>query len=160
VEQKFPLLGLTDGLKAEYGAHQLQGPAGIWWNQYQEALSDNTVLDWNLFHEAFKGHLSPWIQWQPSPSIVFQFLTSDMALQRRRIRRRQDSARVTLLLFQGATRALAMPRLHMPIVLAGIVIRPGTSKATVLTRQRRATKGTSARGVFTIQLWKQSLLVR
>jgi len=48
VEQKFRLLRLTDGLKAEYAAHQLQCPAGVWWNQYREALPDNTVLDWNL----------------------------------------------------------------------------------------------------------------
>jgi len=45
VEQKFRLLRLTDGLNAEYAAHQLQGSAGIWWNQYREALPDNTVLD-------------------------------------------------------------------------------------------------------------------
>ena len=31
VEQKFRLLRLTEGLKAEYAAHQLQGPVGIWW---------------------------------------------------------------------------------------------------------------------------------
>jgi hypothetical protein len=49
VEQKFRLLQLTVGLKAEHAAHQLQGPAGIWWNQYREALPANTVLDWNLF---------------------------------------------------------------------------------------------------------------
>jgi len=59
VEQKFRLLRLTEGLKAEYAAHQLQGPAGIWWNQHREALSDNTVVDWNLFREAFKGHFIP-----------------------------------------------------------------------------------------------------
>ena len=59
MEQKFRLLRLTEGLKAEYAAHQLQGPAGIWWNQYREALPDNTVIDWNLFREAFKGHFIP-----------------------------------------------------------------------------------------------------
>jgi len=59
VEQKFCLLRLTDGLKAKYAAHQLQGPVGIWWNKYREALPDNTVLDWNLFREAFKGHFIP-----------------------------------------------------------------------------------------------------
>jgi len=59
MDQKFRLLRLTDGLKAEYAAHQLQGPAGIWWNQYRESLPDNTVLDWNLFREAFKGHFIP-----------------------------------------------------------------------------------------------------
>jgi len=53
------LLRLTEGLKAEYAAHQLQGPVGIWWNQYREALPADTVLDWNLFHEAFKGHFIP-----------------------------------------------------------------------------------------------------
>jgi len=59
VKQKFRLLRLTDGLKAVYAAHQLQGPVGIWWNQYQEALPANTVIDWNLFREAFKGHFIP-----------------------------------------------------------------------------------------------------
>ena len=59
MEQKFCLHRLTEGLKAEYAAHQLQGPAGIWWNQYREALPADTVLDWNLFHEAFKGHFIP-----------------------------------------------------------------------------------------------------
>ena len=59
VEQKFRLLRLNEGLKAEYAAHQLQGPAGIWWNQHREALPDNTVVDWNLFREAFKGHFIP-----------------------------------------------------------------------------------------------------
>jgi len=50
---------LTEGLKAEYAAHQLQGPAGIWWNQHREALPDNTMVDWNLYREAFKGHFIP-----------------------------------------------------------------------------------------------------
>jgi len=59
VEQKFCLLRLTEGLKAEYAAHELQGPACIWWNQHREALPDNTVVDWNLFREAFKGHFIP-----------------------------------------------------------------------------------------------------
>jgi len=45
VEQKFRLLQLTDSLKAEYAAHQLQGPVDIWWNQYREALPANTVFD-------------------------------------------------------------------------------------------------------------------
>ena len=107
-----------------------------------------------------QGHLSPRLQWQLGPSIVLQLLTSDIALQRRRIRRRRVSARVTLLLFLGSTRVPAMPRLHMQTVRAGTVIKLGTGKATVLSRQRRATKRMSARGVFTIQLWKKSLLVR
>ena len=59
VEQKFRLLWLTEGLKVEYVAHQLQVPAGIWWNQYREALPDNTVLDWNPFREAFKELFIP-----------------------------------------------------------------------------------------------------
>jgi len=59
VEQNFSLLWLTDGLKAEYAAHHLQGPVGIWWNQYPEALLANAVIDWNLFCEAFKGHFIP-----------------------------------------------------------------------------------------------------
>jgi len=59
VEQKFHLLWLTKGLKAEYAGHQLQGLAGIWWNPHREAIPDNTVVDWNLFREAFKGHFIP-----------------------------------------------------------------------------------------------------
>jgi len=59
VEQKFRLLRLTNSLKAEYAAHQLQGPTGIWWNQHRDALPDNTVVDWNLFRESFNGHFIP-----------------------------------------------------------------------------------------------------
>ena len=59
VEQKFRLLRLTDSLKAEYAAHQLQGATGIWWNQHREALPTNTVVDWTLFYEAFQGHFIP-----------------------------------------------------------------------------------------------------
>ena len=59
VEQKFHLLRLTEGLKAEYAAHQLQGLGGIWWNQHREALPVNTMVDWNLFCEAFKGNFIP-----------------------------------------------------------------------------------------------------
>ena len=29
IEQRFGLLRLTEGMKASYGGHQLQGPAGI-----------------------------------------------------------------------------------------------------------------------------------
>jgi len=59
VEQKFRLLWLTKSLKAEYAAHQLRGPAGILWNQHREALPENTMVDCNLFCEAFKGHFIP-----------------------------------------------------------------------------------------------------
>ena len=59
VEQKFRLLWLTESLNAEYASHQQQGPAGVWWNHNREALPDNTVVDWNLFREAFKGHFIP-----------------------------------------------------------------------------------------------------
>jgi len=98
-----------------------------------------------------QGHLSPRLQWQLGPSIVLQLLTSNITLQRRRIKRRRGSVRDTPLLFLGETLVPAMPRLHLPTVCAGTVIRQGTGKATVLTRQRRAIKGTSAKGVFTIQ---------
>jgi hypothetical protein len=30
IEQKFHLLRVTEGMKASYAGHQLQGPAGIW----------------------------------------------------------------------------------------------------------------------------------
>jgi hypothetical protein len=32
MEDKFRVLRLTEVLKTEYVAHQLQGPAGMWWN--------------------------------------------------------------------------------------------------------------------------------
>jgi len=47
-----------------------------------------------------------------------------------------------------------MPRLRLPTVRAGTIIRQGIGKATILTCQRRATKGTSVRGAFTTQQWK------
>jgi len=42
---KVPLASTNRGSKGGYAAHQLQGPAGIWWNQHWEALPDNTVID-------------------------------------------------------------------------------------------------------------------
>ena len=70
VEQKFRLLRLTKGLKAEYAAHQLQGPAGIWWNQYQEALPGNTVIDWISFMKPSRGISSLLVLWRWSmPSL-------------------------------------------------------------------------------------------
>jgi uncharacterized protein YjiS (DUF1127 family) len=35
IEQRFHLLRLTEGLKASYVGHQLQGPAGVWWNHHR-----------------------------------------------------------------------------------------------------------------------------
>ena len=38
MEQKFRLLRMTEELKAEYAAHQLQGPAGIWWGHHRNTF--------------------------------------------------------------------------------------------------------------------------
>jgi len=34
LEQKFRLLRVTEELKAEYAAHQLEGKGGVWWSHY------------------------------------------------------------------------------------------------------------------------------
>jgi len=34
LEEKFCLLRLTEQMKIEYAAHQLQGPTGIWWSHH------------------------------------------------------------------------------------------------------------------------------
>jgi hypothetical protein len=38
IEQKFRLLRLTKGMKADYASHQLHGPAGIWWSHHRHTL--------------------------------------------------------------------------------------------------------------------------
>jgi hypothetical protein len=35
MEDKFRVLRLTEVLKTEYAAHQLQGPAGMWWKHHR-----------------------------------------------------------------------------------------------------------------------------
>ena len=35
MKQKFRLLQMTEEPKVEYAAHQLEGPAGIWWSHHR-----------------------------------------------------------------------------------------------------------------------------
>jgi len=49
MEQKFRLLRMTEELKAEYAAHQLQGPAGIWWSHHRTTYPEGTPITWNRF---------------------------------------------------------------------------------------------------------------
>jgi hypothetical protein len=41
MEDKFRLLRLTEVLKIEYDAPQLQRPAGMWWKQYRNTFPPN-----------------------------------------------------------------------------------------------------------------------
>jgi len=44
MEQKFRLLRMTEELKAEYAAHQLQGPAGICWSHHRTTYPEGTPI--------------------------------------------------------------------------------------------------------------------
>ena len=59
MEQKFRLLRMTEELKAEYAAHQLQGPAGIWWSHHRTTYPEGTPITWNRFTTAFRGNYIP-----------------------------------------------------------------------------------------------------
>ena len=57
--QKFRLLRLTEELKAEYAAHMLEGPAGLWWAQYRASLLANARVTWDQFSTAMRNHYIP-----------------------------------------------------------------------------------------------------
>jgi len=59
MEQKFRLLRMTEELKAEYAAHQLQGSAGIWWSHHRTTYLEGTPITWNRFTTAFRGNYIP-----------------------------------------------------------------------------------------------------
>jgi hypothetical protein len=59
MEDKFRLLRLTEVLKAEYAAHQLQGPTEMWWKQYRNTFPPNTQITWAEFAEAMRGVYIP-----------------------------------------------------------------------------------------------------
>jgi hypothetical protein len=59
MEQKFCLLRLTEELKTEYAAHQLQGSAGIWWSHHRTTFPANTPITWQLFTTAFRENYIP-----------------------------------------------------------------------------------------------------
>jgi hypothetical protein len=55
MEQKFCLMRLTEDLKMEYAAHQLQGPTEMCWSHYRTAYPENTPIAWQQFTVAFRG---------------------------------------------------------------------------------------------------------
>jgi len=59
IEQKFRLLRMTEELKAEYAAHQLQGPAGIWWSHHRTTYPEETPITSNPFTTSFWGNYIP-----------------------------------------------------------------------------------------------------
>jgi hypothetical protein len=56
IEQRSHLLRVTEGMKASYTGHQLQGPAGVWWNHHRTTFPANVEVVWDQFKEAFRGH--------------------------------------------------------------------------------------------------------
>jgi len=59
LEQKFCLLRVTEELKTEYAAHQLEGKAGVLWSHYRASLPTNAVVTWDLFKTAFRDTYIP-----------------------------------------------------------------------------------------------------
>ena len=59
LELKFRLLRVTEELKAEYVAHQLEGKAGVWWSHYRTSLLANAVVTWDQFKTAFRNTYIP-----------------------------------------------------------------------------------------------------
>jgi len=59
MEQKLCLLMMTEELKAEYTAHQLQGPAGIWWSHHCTTYLEETPITWNRFTTALQANYIP-----------------------------------------------------------------------------------------------------
>jgi hypothetical protein len=59
MEDKFHVLRLTEVLKTEYAAHQLQGPAKMWWKHHRTTFPPNAQISWREFTEAFRGVYIP-----------------------------------------------------------------------------------------------------
>jgi hypothetical protein len=59
MKDKFRVLSLTEVLKIEYAAHQLQGPAGMWWKHHRTTFPPNAQISWREFTEAFRGVYIP-----------------------------------------------------------------------------------------------------
>jgi hypothetical protein len=54
MENKFRVLRMTEVLKTEYAAHQLQGPAGMWSKHHHTTFPPNAHITWREFTEAFR----------------------------------------------------------------------------------------------------------
>jgi len=50
---------MTEELKAEYVAHQLAGPTGIWWSHHRTTYLKGNPITWNRFTTAFRGNYIP-----------------------------------------------------------------------------------------------------
>jgi hypothetical protein len=62
IEDKFRVLRLTKVLKTEYVAHQLQGPAGMWWKHHRTIFPPNAQISWREFTKAFcRVYIPPWL---------------------------------------------------------------------------------------------------
>jgi hypothetical protein len=59
MEDKFRVLRLTEVLKTEYAAHQLQGPTEMWWKHHRTTFPPNAQISWREFTEAFRGVYIP-----------------------------------------------------------------------------------------------------
>jgi hypothetical protein len=59
IEQRFRLLRLTEGMKASYAGHQLQGPTSVWWNHHRTTFPADVEIVWDQFKVAFRGHYIP-----------------------------------------------------------------------------------------------------
>jgi hypothetical protein len=47
IEQRFRLIRLTEGMKAPYAGHQLQGPTVVWWNHHRTTFPTNIEVVWD-----------------------------------------------------------------------------------------------------------------
>jgi hypothetical protein len=59
VEEKFRLVNLTETQKAEFGAHLLEGPAGIWWRNHHATFPPQVPITWFQFTAAFHDAYIP-----------------------------------------------------------------------------------------------------
>jgi hypothetical protein len=59
MEDKFRVLRLTEVIKTEYAAHQLQGPTGMWWKHHRTTFPLNAQISWREFTNAFCGVYIP-----------------------------------------------------------------------------------------------------
>jgi len=53
------LLRVTEELKEEYAAHQLEGKAGVWWSHYRTSLPANAEVTWDQFKTTFRNTYIP-----------------------------------------------------------------------------------------------------
>ena len=59
IQNRFRMLRLSEGLKTEYAAHLLEGPAGLWWTNYRATFSEGTEIPWAQFVAAFHENYIP-----------------------------------------------------------------------------------------------------